>query len=580
MTRLISILGLLFVTVQLAPGAEAPAAQFAVLGEDLVAPATVHVHAVNTPLAHGDLMTARYDWDFGDPGARFNTLRGFCAAHTFDHPGSYVITLRVTDESGRGQTLSRAIHVRKSPGRAIYVSQKGSDANDGASPATAMRSMARALSVARDRDRILLRRGDTFGVTTTLRPTQRNLVIGAYGTTGEDVIRLAHLRVPTNNPRLLWAGPRNGSPIVETSTRSQNVVIQDITLDTVFTGDREKKNVPAAVRPTGVNLTLRRCVLLNVSDGINANAAPTGVLMQDCIAPLATGLRSYLAWVEGSDQAYLGNVAVNSTREAVLRMSNGGASRVLIAHNDLTNLDRTSVDRIDTAKNALTVHFGSHIYIRGNSLRGGPTMIGPLGERDGLKQNASKLQWVVFEQNLVSQAGLRVNHGMQKLMIRHNRFRSDDSWAINVEGFNREYNRRSSDVMIVNNTAVNRGSKGNFLRVGGGVSGLHVVRNVYVAPQLAPGSDLTAIVYVGQKDAHGISSMTENIWPAAKPKPFAAGGAFYVWPTWSDARGYIDLAKWNRLNNGTDRQLELAVDVSNWLLPESAAVTAAGARRD
>ena len=92
----------------------------------------------------------------------------------------------------------------------------------------------------------------------------------------------------------------------------------------------------------------------------------------------------------------LGNVVPNSTREAVLRAV--GGTRLLIGYNSFTNQALTS---LDTSKNVLTIHDGSYAYIVGNDLHKGPVHVGPLGEQDGLKNKASRLNYAVIEGNLL-----------------------------------------------------------------------------------------------------------------------------------------------------------------------------------
>lgn len=553
------------VHAQIVPPASQPATQavvtnFKVLSAGLTAPATVHVHALDLPLDAGTCLTARYEWDFGDAGAAYNRLVGWNAAHTFDRPGRYTIALKLTSQFGVSQQFRREVIVAPRPAAAVYVSSRGNDAGDGHTPASAVRTIHRAAQLAGDGEQILLRRGERFDLPIPVRVAHRALVIGAYGRSISEITGLPAPLFPVDNPVVRYTGEREPVAMFEFLPRSSDVVIQDVTFDTIFTRDAEKKNMPAAVSPRGTNATIRRCVFLNVGDGVNTNARPAGVLMQDCVAPLVTGLRSYLAWIEGSDQVYLGNHAVNSTREAVMRISFTGAERVLISCNSLTNLDRTAVDRIDTAKNALTVHFGRHVYVADNILSTGPVMIGPLGEGDGVKQKAWRLRDVVFECNRLVKSPLRVNHGMDGLVIRNNRMWADDRTAINVQGYDKDYNRTSRNVTIVHNTASNAGSRGNFLRVGGGVVGLNLVNNLYVAPKLAPGSHSTAVVYVAQDNLSGWSGVGGNVWPITKPDDFASGGVFYVWPSWSDARGYRSLDRWNAVAQANDVQSDIEVD--------------------
>src|SRR4051794_38183002 len=58
---------------------------FSFILTEAMAPYTLHVNAVDIPLAHGNWLTARYEWDFGDdtPESRFNQLVGWNAAHVY-----------------------------------------------------------------------------------------------------------------------------------------------------------------------------------------------------------------------------------------------------------------------------------------------------------------------------------------------------------------------------------------------------------------------------------------------------------------------------------------------------------------
>ena len=47
----------------------------------------------------------------------------------------------------------------------------------------------------------------------------------------------------------------------------------------------------------------------NLGYAINANAKPTGLLVQDNTAPLRTGLREYFAWAQGTRPHFLGNTS-------------------------------------------------------------------------------------------------------------------------------------------------------------------------------------------------------------------------------------------------------------------------------
>lgn len=564
MTRLILGIGftvLMFCLTAAAQTRPAASAKLISVSGNLVAPVTVHVNALDLKLPNGEELTTRYEWNFGDAASRYNTLTGWNAAHTFDRPGRYVIRLSRTLENGQREEFEQVLNVAAFKGRVIYVSAAGDDRNNGASPAKPFRTLQRAILWASNDTKIFLRRGDTFDVSATLQLKHKNLSIGAYDRILPAPLEHSAGRIgAVNPPTIRYIGPRNHAPIFMTMPQARDTLLEDIAFDSIYSRDAEKSRMPAAVRPAGVNLTIRRCVFLNVGDGILNNNRPQGVLMQDCVAPLATGLRSYLAWIEGTDQVYLGNAAVNSTREAVMRISYTGAQRILIARNSLTNLDRSDVDRIDVAKNALTVHSGSHIYITQNSLSSGPIMLGPLGEEDGFGQPNQKLSTVVFEDNLMQRTFLRVNHGIARVTIRNNRFFADDRTAIYVQGFDQSYNRGSSDVRIIHNTAINNGAKGSFLRAGGKIDGVRLINNLYVAPRLRPGDDSAAIVRVGENDLRSFAKVDGNVWPITRPNAFANGGAFYVSAASSDARGYLNLDRWKRLGATGDVQLDVNVD--------------------
>jgi PKD repeat protein len=55
----------------------------------------------------GDSPIASYDWDFGDG----QTATGEQATHAFAAPGSYIVSLTVTDENGLTDTVPQEVQV-------------------------------------------------------------------------------------------------------------------------------------------------------------------------------------------------------------------------------------------------------------------------------------------------------------------------------------------------------------------------------------------------------------------------------------------------------------------------------------
>jgi hypothetical protein len=489
-----------------------------------VAPCTVHVHALNIPLTHGTQLTARYQWDFGDPGGKFNQLAGWNAAHVYDRAGRYTIALALTDEAGDRRAFTKTISIAPDDRRKIFVASNGNDSNNGADSAHAVRTMVRAAKLIGRDSRILLHCGDTFDVTEAIGISQPNVVISSYDeslTTAPTTRPSPALAPPTSQsiasdrrPVIRYAGPRKYAAMIRIDKSASDFTIEGITFDSVFNKDTEMSNMPDAIKPAGVNATIRNCRFLNVGDGMNLNSKPRGVLMQDCDAPLDTGIRAYLAWCEGSDIVFLGNYAINSTRAHTIRV--GGADRLLIAHNSLSNISRRAQgDQLDWNNGALTIHEGSCVYVTDNIVNSGLVLLGPLGGGDGLRDISRRWHWGVIERNRIN-SWVQVVHGTDHVMIRNNVIRRNDWSCVEVEGYNETYKRGCSDVTIANNTGVNAGAKGFFLRVTGAVDGVTLANNLYVAPKIPGGKSDAAAVWVNQKDLSSFQSIAHNIWPLCK----------------------------------------------------------------
>ena len=138
-----------------------------------------------------------------------------------------------------------------------------------------------------------------------------------------------------------------------------------------------------AVSPNGTNISVMGCEFLDCNYAINANVAPTGLLVQNNWAPQSGTSMEYFAWVEGSDEVFLGNI-VENVAQHVVRV--GGGDRINIAYNDFSNPVENNV-----IKGTLTIHQGKYMYINHNKLSKGKVTIGPLGEGDGLSHPESAL---------------------------------------------------------------------------------------------------------------------------------------------------------------------------------------------
>ena len=500
----------------------------------------IHVNALGSTLRNGQPTDARYEWDFGDSGSAYNGLVGWIGAHVYDKPGTYTLTLRVYNADRGLDTQTQTITVKSASRQTIYVSSSGSDGNSGTSTASPLKSWAKASELMRGKSNyeILFARGQTFDAKQTLVFEQENVRIGSYGSGAKPVIK--------------WSGSKDRNVIVRSDGDSKDVMIDGLTFDSIWDGpDGEQAGMPLAIKPNGSGITVRGCTFLNVGYGVNANSQPTGLLVQQNDAPLVTGVRDYFLWAAGSDITVLGNKVSNVTREHVIRVSQ--ATRLNITDNDLTNLDRRSVDRYDVAKGAITVQEGSYAYVAGNDLHA-VTGVGPLGEGDGLDSKSNRFRYAVFEGNRTYNATLVINHGAEHVMVRNNIIERSGSPGIEIDGYNSTYGRGVVDLTIANNTGLNFSSSGRFLWVGGGVDGITLVNNLYKADTLYTGSYGTAGVYVNDSNLNSFTEINDNVWPVPTASGWAENGVNWIGTNPNDRTGYQDQSEWNSQGKvGTDR---------------------------
>ena len=507
----------------------APVAKIAAITKSVQAGQGIHVHGLNSTLKNGAAHEATYDWNFGESGSAFNALRGFNAAHVYAKPGSYTITLKVTDKAGKTSTTTQKVTVSAAVRKVIYVSKNGKDTNAGTSTSSPVKTIDRAFELVGDNTEIRFNRGETFNLTAGQTVRGNNVVIGAWGT--------------GKKPVLKWTGDRTRATLITVDKAASDVAIQDLSFDTKFTQDTDHTDVPFALRPTGTNITVRNNEFLNVGYAINCNGKPTGLLVQDNTAPLETGVRDYFVWGAGTDVVVLHNKVANSTREHIVRVSE--VSRILVAYNDLTNMNRQAQgDKYDTSKGAIVIQRGDYAYVAHNDVHG-PLGAGPLGDADGMQDPTSRFDYAVFEQNnVLDNSTMYINHGASHVTIRGNVFHNSDKEAIRIEEWNDAYQRGVSDVTIDHNTAFNDGTKGSFLILNGTSEKITLTNNLYVAPNLQPGAYGTSAVRVGTNDLTAFNQISGNVWPSGDSGlSYAEGGVNYVGSTMIKS-GYQSPTEW------------------------------------
>jgi PKD repeat protein len=526
-------------------------ATFGILISPGVAPAVVHVDGLNCPLPVGTPLTTRYDWDFGDPHGKYNTLTGFNAAHLYDFPGTYTITLKVTGEDGRVRTSTGSVIITANVRKQFFVANGGSDRNDGLSAETPFATVQQAFNKLTDGCEIRLMAGGTFEANSALVVKKSDVLIGRYGPGPDPVLMLSRVE-----------GTKQHG-VISIDGKCSGVLIERLTIDSPYgvaeNAEAAKVGVDGVVA-RGRNISLREVTFLNVDTAVNANGFPVGLLVQDCRSPGKTTLRAYMIWGQGSNHVYIGNLCANSTREHCIRLSS--LDHVLVYHNGFANLDRRPIDKYDYSKGVIEMHRGTYAYIAGNTVLDGTIRVGPLALHG--EDPSSATDWSVIENNRVTDTEIFLKAGAHHVMIRNNLVFAGAGHAITIGGPDGD-GRVVRDVSILNNTAVDMTTTGMFLKVWGHVDGgITLADNLFVAPHLEPGTDGASAVNVEMPDLSDFRSISHNVWPTV------AGGKVFV-----IAKQGKTAAEWNAMPQVSgDSYAEVGVNAQGVPTTNPAAVDA------
>ncbi|MBI5890889.1 MAG: PKD domain-containing protein [Nitrosomonadales bacterium] len=173
-----------------------------------VAPLAVFFDAsATTGLTGDDFLSANFSWDFDDASAGVwqttgksrNRATGFLAAHVFETPGTYVVSVSVRDRAGRLGPVG-TVSITVSDPAAVYagnatrcVSRTGdftdAPANCATLTSTDLAAQLSWLNAAANR-RLLLRSGETWpGVSLALSGSGPN-TLGAFGPGARPILQL------------------------------------------------------------------------------------------------------------------------------------------------------------------------------------------------------------------------------------------------------------------------------------------------------------------------------------------------------------------------------------------------------
>jgi hypothetical protein len=497
----------------------------------------ISVNGLNSVLHAGTQLTATYQWNFGDPSGRFNQLTGWNAGHVYDNPGTYTITLRVTDAAGQISTATSQVYIQADNRPMIYVDTNGSDSNGGASPDQAVQSVVRAFQIAGSYSKIEFHRGETFDLNQTVYINGNDQYVGAYGDGTSPVIN---------------RGPGDGSVTFFLNSQSVNTTIQDLTFDTpnAVTSGPAPKIGSQTIWAWGTNVVVRNNTFLNTDDAINASMRPTGVIIMDNSAPLITGIRGYFCWVDGTDWTIVGNNVANSTREHDIRSSSMGTDRVLIADNTLSNPTRAD-DPDEVSKCTINIREGRDIYITGNTLNQGTVGFGP----GPWTPDSDEVANLVIQGNFIHDSQLYLAGAVHHALVQNNVLDDTGQSQIHILPNDPDYaDRHMLDVTIDHNTGINSGTSGQFLEISAedlpGV--LTLTNNLYVAPNLDFSGIANAAVLVTAPDLNDFNIISGNIWPASNAP---SGAVNFVNGSWY-ANGGQTPAQWNANSNVQNDQFQ------------------------
>ncbi len=149
-----------------------------------VAPLAVYFDATTTDLGSHSYVDATFAWTFdaddADPAARYRHASGFVAAHVFTEPGTYRVRLDVWDPDRLHGFAEVTVEVLPFEGTTVHVAAHGDDENPGTvdQPLATLEHALATYGVANTQ--ILLRRGDTFEVSSPGAEGPGPVILGAY----------------------------------------------------------------------------------------------------------------------------------------------------------------------------------------------------------------------------------------------------------------------------------------------------------------------------------------------------------------------------------------------------------------
>lgn len=354
-----------------------------------------------------------YHWNFGDissgvwatDGLSRNETYGFVAAHVYENPGTYNVTLEVTTPERERRRYVQQIEVLDP--NVVYQNRNSICVSTGSNfsgcPGGALQITTRTIGDINRHTgsgkRILLRRGDTWSTTETiqLQDISGPMTIGAFGNCNEPDAR----GICRNAPIINWTDNRENSHLFSI-LRSRNIRITDLNLEGNIEGGT------AINGNTGVDLfLLHRLRVRGYRIPIVISHANTTGHDQFNIVDCDISDSGINVIYTGSERlALLGNRVANARESHVVRVWQSYMG--VISHNDFSGSSTHS----SSGRHALKFH--------------GPR-----------------------ENELVENGGVDgLEHRTIYTVISHNIFGGSGPWTVTISPTNRNLDERISDILI------------------------------------------------------------------------------------------------------------------------------------
>jgi hypothetical protein len=277
-----------------------------------------------------DMEGATWAWNFGDAGSGTwdittglskNTATGYTAAHVFESPGTYNVTLRVTQVNGTTADYTQTVTVTAFSGATRYVaaSPTGNDGNAGTTTGAPWATVGAALAWVNGaaNRRVLFRRGDTWNVSTQypITATGPN-IIGAYGDSGAPGHTDSDPR-----PIMICGGYTGAREQVFENSSGDDWRVMDLDMRPATAGDVNLGSVGYPSMTAGTNLLILRIRAAGFDNAIawNEYGNANGCFIVSCEVP-PTALRVSI-YVGARRLAILGTLAYDSPGTHILRVT-------------------------------------------------------------------------------------------------------------------------------------------------------------------------------------------------------------------------------------------------------------------